>query len=192
MAMVILLRLYAGALSASMAWRRDFPPVTKQLLWALTAIQVASLISFLGRFEAHLHGKVEWEARSLSGFFITGQLISLFVAVTGILVVLWLLRRVLHSIGKSERIARVMITSPLIRARTSELSLTAREVEVLEVMAEGNLSDQEIADLLHITPNTAATHVRNILRKAALHNRRDLLLFYGAGGIEGHGTREEE
>jgi DNA-binding CsgD family transcriptional regulator len=110
---------------------------------------------------------------------LTGQLLSVAIAAIGILVALWLVKRVLRSLSKSERIARVLITSPLVDARTSDLGLTAREVEVVEVMVEGNLSDQEIADALHITPLTAATHVRNILRKAELHNRRDLLFFYG-------------
>jgi DNA-binding CsgD family transcriptional regulator len=179
MAMVVVLRLYSAALCARMAWRSDIPPVTKQLCWALTAIQIASLISFLGRLSSHLHSRPEWETRPKSGLFLTGQLLSVAIAAIGILVVLWLVKRVLRSLSKSERIARILITSPLVDTRTSDLGLTAREVEVVEVMVEGNLSDQEIADALHITPLTAATHVRNILRKAELHNRRDLLFFYG-------------
>jgi DNA-binding CsgD family transcriptional regulator len=108
----------------------------------------------------------------------------LAVATGGILVVLWLVKKVFRSIGKTERLARVMITSSLVDVKASELGLTAREVEVLEAMAEGNLSDQRLAEVLNITPNTAATHVRNILRKAGLHNRRDLLHLYGAGIAE--------
>jgi DNA-binding CsgD family transcriptional regulator len=178
MAMVVVLRLYSAVLCARMATRSDIPPTTKQLCWALTAIQIASLLSFLGRFSSQLHSKEEWEAGSKSGLFLAGQLLSVAIAAIGILVVLWLVKRVLHSLGKSEHIARILITSPLADVRISELGLTAREVEVLEVMVEGNLSDQQIADVLHITPLTAATHVRNILRKAGLHNRRDLLFFY--------------
>ena len=49
---------------------------------------------------------------------------------------------------------------------------------------DGYLSDQRIGDLLKISPSTAATHIRNILRKAALHDRRDLLLLYGAGIVD--------
>jgi DNA-binding CsgD family transcriptional regulator len=178
MAVVVVLRLYSGALCARMATRSDIPPITKQLCWALTAIQVASLISFLGRFSSHLHSRPEWETRPKSGLFLIGQVASVAIAAIGILVVLWLVKRVLRSLGKSERIARIRITTPLVDVRTSDLGLTAREVEVVGVMVEGNLSDQEIADALHITPLTAATHVRNILRKAGLHNRRDLLFFY--------------
>ncbi|MCH7901687.1 MAG: DNA-binding response regulator, partial [Acidobacteria bacterium] len=43
-------------------------------------------------------------------------------------------------------------------------------------IAAGQLSDREIADALYISPATAGTHVRNILRKAGLHRRNDLLL----------------
>jgi DNA-binding CsgD family transcriptional regulator len=38
------------------------------------------------------------------------------------------------------------------------------------------LSGQEIADTLFISAATAGTHVRNILRKASLHDRRQLVL----------------
>jgi DNA-binding CsgD family transcriptional regulator len=178
MGAVVTLRVYSGLLCFSMARRPDFPPVTKQLCWALTAIQVASLISFLGRFSSHWQNREEWQSAPLGGFFLAGQLLSLSVAAAGILVVLWLVKRVLHSIGTSERLARVMVQSPLHDERVSELALTARELEVMKAMAEGSISDQQIGDLLGIAPNTAATHVRNILRKAGVHDRRDLLLLY--------------
>jgi DNA-binding NarL/FixJ family response regulator len=55
-------------------------------------------------------------------------------------------------------------------------SLTAREREVLRLMAEG-LTDRGIAERLWVTPNTVETHIRHILRKldlpsGAAHNRR--------------------
>jgi DNA-binding NarL/FixJ family response regulator len=101
----------------------------------------------------------------------------------GILIVLWLVTGVARSLGKTERLARVMISTPFVEVKTSELELTSRELEVLEAMTEGKFSDQQIADALSIAPSTAATHVRNILHKAGLHNRRDLVLFYGAARL---------
>ena len=56
------------------------------------------------------------------------------------------------------------------------LDLSVRELEVLAVIAAGKISDQEIGDILFISPSTAATHVRNILKKAGLHDRRQLVL----------------
>jgi DNA-binding CsgD family transcriptional regulator len=57
-----------------------------------------------------------------------------------------------------------------------EAGLSARELEVLDVIRKGVLSDHEISETLHISRATAATHVQNILRKTDLHNRRDLML----------------
>ena len=51
-----------------------------------------------------------------------------------------------------------------------------RELEVLEVIAAGSMSDKDIADSLYISPATAGTHVKNILRKSGLSSRRDLVL----------------
>lgn len=48
--------------------------------------------------------------------------------------------------------------------------LTAREVEVLQLVAAGR-SNREIAAALFISPNTAANHVRSILQKTASTNR---------------------
>jgi DNA-binding NarL/FixJ family response regulator len=49
--------------------------------------------------------------------------------------------------------------------------LTGREVEVLRSMAEG-LSDRGIAERLHLSPNTVATHVRHIFGKLDLPELR--------------------
>jgi DNA-binding CsgD family transcriptional regulator len=57
-----------------------------------------------------------------------------------------------------------------------EAALSARELEVLDVIRKGVLSDHDISETLHISRATAATHVQNILRKTDLHNRRDLML----------------
>ncbi len=60
-----------------------------------------------------------------------------------------------------------------------ELGLTTRELEVVSVIAQGSITDVQIADKLFISKATAATHVRNILKKAHLNNRRDLMLLGG-------------
>jgi DNA-binding CsgD family transcriptional regulator/tetratricopeptide (TPR) repeat protein len=48
--------------------------------------------------------------------------------------------------------------------------LTAREVEVLRLMAVG-LSNVEIAERLYLSPNTVKVHVARILAKIEVHNR---------------------
>jgi NarL family two-component system response regulator LiaR len=54
--------------------------------------------------------------------------------------------------------------------------LTAREVEVLKVVAQG-LTNQEIADKLYISDRTVTTHVSNILGKLHLANRIQAALY---------------
>jgi DNA-binding CsgD family transcriptional regulator/tetratricopeptide (TPR) repeat protein len=57
-----------------------------------------------------------------------------------------------------------------VRVTSGESGLTAREQEVLRLIAHGH-TNQEIADALHISTRTAATHVGHILEKLDLHSR---------------------
>jgi DNA-binding NarL/FixJ family response regulator len=56
------------------------------------------------------------------------------------------------------------------RARTLRDALTARETEVLALLAEG-LGGAAIAERLVITPDTVQTHVRNLLGKLGVGSR---------------------
>ncbi|MCG8352515.1 MAG: response regulator transcription factor [Chloroflexales bacterium] len=58
----------------------------------------------------------------------------------------------------------------------SEQPLTEREVEVLKRVAQG-LTNQEIANALHISERTARNHVGNILNKLHLANRTQATLY---------------
>jgi DNA-binding NarL/FixJ family response regulator len=51
--------------------------------------------------------------------------------------------------------------------------LTARELEVLPLVVEG-LSNQEIADRLHLGVTTVKTHVANLMDKTGSANRVQL------------------
>ncbi len=52
----------------------------------------------------------------------------------------------------------------------TEDALTSREIEVLELVAQG-ATNKEIAGALYITENTVKIHLRNILEKLHLQNR---------------------
>ena len=53
-------------------------------------------------------------------------------------------------------------------------SLTARETEVLKLMADA-LTNAEIAERLYISPKTVETHVQQVRRKLGLESRRDAI-----------------
>lgn len=87
------------------------------------------------------------------------------------------MRPMLHALRRSERALAVVLGACQPESlRPENLGLSVREQEVLAVIASGKVSDQEIADTLFISTATAATHVRNILKKAGLHDRRQLVL----------------
>jgi DNA-binding NarL/FixJ family response regulator len=74
-------------------------------------------------------------------------------------------------------------------------TLTAREREVTQLLAEGK-SSKEVAVLLNLSTKTVETHRRNIMRKLNLHSIRDLVVYAIKNNIiqiqvpELRGTRE--
>jgi len=55
-------------------------------------------------------------------------------------------------------------------------TLTGREIEVLELVADGKTS-RDIGDILFISENTVKNHIRNILDKLGLHSRNEAVLY---------------
>ena len=60
--------------------------------------------------------------------------------------------------------------------RSRHGSLTAREREVTQLLAEGK-SSKEVASLLNLSTKTVETHRSNIMRKLSLHSIRDLVVY---------------
>jgi len=69
-------------------------------------------------------------------------------------------------------------------------SLTQRENEVLDLLAEG-LTQEEIADRLVISPKTAATHIQRILSKLGVRSRAQAvaLVLREERDVSGHGVQ---
>jgi DNA-binding NarL/FixJ family response regulator len=66
------------------------------------------------------------------------------------------------------------------RGAKAAVRMTAREREVVELIAEG-LSNKEIADRLHIATHTVKSHVHNILEKLTLHTRLEVAAYAHEG-----------
>ena len=60
--------------------------------------------------------------------------------------------------------------------------LTAREMEILQLLAQGMRND-DIARALHLSIRTVQTHVQNILNKLAVHSRLEAVAFAARAGI---------
>jgi DNA-binding NarL/FixJ family response regulator len=61
---------------------------------------------------------------------------------------------------------------PRASTRANPAGLTARELDVLRLVAEGK-TDRKIAELLHISRRTVGSHVANILGHLGVHSRHD-------------------
>ncbi len=68
------------------------------------------------------------------------------------------------------------------RRREGPAGLTAREVEVLRLVATG-LSNKQIASRLNITPKTAGNHIEHIYTKAGATSRAEASLFAMQHGL---------
>lgn len=84
-------------------------------------------------------------------------------------------------------LAKLLVRDYLSQDRSGEQStaldnLTDREQEVLTFLAEGKGND-EIAELLVISPKTVARHRENIMHKLNLHSRAELVRYAIRKGI---------
>jgi two-component system NarL family response regulator len=65
---------------------------------------------------------------------------------------------------------------------TRRPSLTGREVQILQNIADG-MTSKEIGDQLFISENTVKNHVRNILDKLGLKSRHDAVRYAEQAGL---------
>ncbi|MBI5031152.1 MAG: response regulator transcription factor [Chloroflexi bacterium] len=84
-------------------------------------------------------------------------------------------------------VARRLVSDYLTRVKSGEEKnsfdgLTAREHEVLKLIAEGH-TNQAIADKLVITPSTVQTHRTRIMQRLNLHNRAELIQYARRKGL---------
>lgn len=88
----------------------------------------------------------------------------------------------IRSAAKGESVLEAKVTSKVIskmqgfNQEKPHESLTAREMEVLQLIADGN-TNQEIADKLYITVKTVKTHITNLLSKLELDDRTQAAIY---------------
>lgn len=92
-----------------------------------------------------------------------------------------LFRRALRSVQDGQAVFPHWLGTPVSRGERSGSQLmaeqlTTRECEVLQLLAEGASSGQ-IAEQLHVSPNTVRTHVQGILSKLQVHSRLEAAAF---------------
>jgi DNA-binding NarL/FixJ family response regulator len=68
--------------------------------------------------------------------------------------------------------------------RPALLTLTAREQEVIALLAEG-MTNAQLAQALFISERTANRHVSNIFTKLGVHNRTQAARAWAAAGLSG-------
>lgn len=156
--------------------RRDSSPRLRILSWGLATACLAFVLGAITRALA-LALREEWIEGTISAFLVSQwvllqSLAAMAFGIAGLVV----LRKVGGPLRRAEQIIGVLSDRFPDATPVSELGLTARELEVLEIIVTGTLSDKEIADALYISPSTAGTHVKNIMRKADVNSRRDLVL----------------
>jgi DNA-binding NarL/FixJ family response regulator len=77
--------------------------------------------------------------------------------------------RVIHDVHAGRRVFPPEIVAA-IKRRAGQPALTSREVQVLELLAEGKRT-KEVAAALGVTTDTANAHIKNIYSKFAVHGR---------------------
>ncbi|MCB0228248.1 MAG: response regulator transcription factor, partial [Anaerolineae bacterium] len=108
--------------------------------------------------------------------------------------------RAIRQVHRGEPSLHPIIARKLLQeiARPAELqpaleSLTAREIEVLKLIAEG-LSNQDIADRIIVSESTVRAHVSRILGKLHLASRTQAALYAvreGLTDVDAAGAQEE-
>lgn len=118
----------------------------------------------------------------LESVIVEWQIVQSLAALAIVSAGFWILARTWGTTSVSEPVASV-VGGRLPEVDLDECQLTPREREVASLIAEGVLSDRDLAESLFISPSTAATHVKRILAKTGLSSRRDLLLIHLTRGL---------
>lgn len=152
-------------------------PYLRALAWVVTGACAALVLGAVQRLAVQAATAGWLPDVGLSRLTTEWQLVQSLAAFAIAVAALSTLARTWGPIRLSEHVASTL-AGRLPEVDLEECGLTKREMEVVSVIGNGQLSDKEISEALFIAPATAATHVKRILRKTGLNSRRDLLLLF--------------
>lgn len=164
-------------------WRGEESPRIKVLAGAVVLVSAAFVVGAVTRLVGvgvllgWLDGRIgdfllsEWHMVQSLGATVFG--------LAGIMVV----RQHARSLKVADRIAAAVSDRLLKGSSLADFGFTHREIDVLRAIAEGHVSDAEIAEILFIAPATAGTHVKNILKKSGVRSRRELALLVASSSL---------
>jgi DNA-binding CsgD family transcriptional regulator len=178
------LALFAGL--GLWAWRyrrREVSPRIRVLAGALVVVSIAFVLGAITRLVS-VAVRLEWLGGRVADFIVSEwHLIqSLAATVVGVIAIV-VVRRHAASLKTADRIATAVSDRLLEGGSLSEFGFTNREIEVLQAISDGNISDADIAETLFIAPATAATHIKNILKKTGVRSRRELSLLLASSEL---------
>jgi DNA-binding CsgD family transcriptional regulator len=121
--------------------------------------------------------RLGWLSESVGVRFVTSIQALLVIGGFFFLVpVLLILRLLTKEFARVEALSDVLVNRLPPGVTIESAGLTRREIEVVGMVGAGYVSDREIAEQLTVSASTAATHVRNIMRKTGIRRRDDLAL----------------
>ena len=170
---VVLIAVAVQALLLRRRIRSRFAHLQALIVALLCAAGVISSIQDIGSLTTRLGWSSESIGREFEGRFHAILVIGGLAVIAPILV---LLERLTAEFAQTESVTEALVNRLPPGVSVESAGLTPREIEVVAAFGEGKMSDREIADYLFVSSSTAATHVRNIMKKTGIKRRGDLLL----------------
>lgn len=131
----------------------------RPLSWVVAIVCAAFLLGALHRLalQAYAAGLLReaWGSLLLADLQVIKSLLTLALGLAGVVVVR-------HAAGVVRRLERqvTVLADGAVPEAMLEAGFTPRELEVLDVLSDGRITDMQIADALCIAPSTAKTHIR--------------------------------
>lgn len=168
---------------AWLQWRAEESPRIRMLAGALAVVCAAFVVGAVTRLAA-VSVQLGWLDGRVADFILSEWHLVQSLGATALgLVGISVARRHVGPLKSADRIAAAVSHRLLNGNSLTEFGFTKREVEVLRAIAEGHISDAEIAEILFIAPTTAGTHVKNILKKSGVRSRRELALLVASSNL---------